>query len=255
MSFRHRFRTPSTSAADGSLDDFGYRLRVEALLNDIDHAAGLRDPALSSRLVELAVEFDSAGGTHPWDRRLDERARRALIGLAKSDRLALGDRWRRPVVFHTDARAIGHYVLDVSSAPGSWKPVNALWSSPQVTPGGESAWTFRAHKTRDAKQHHYRLVAGVDITAQTIVTFESLQAVDDAVERYGGRVAEMLIDLCDRGVRALWFPWSIVFEAELAVLHGERSRESFPVGLGVESTLWLTRPTVTAACVVPNDAA
>ena len=45
------------------------------------------------------------------------------------------------------------------------------------------------------------------------------------------------------GYESIGFSWTLIFEAEIAVLNGLRGQGAFPSGISVESSLWLAQPT------------
>lgn len=207
---------------------------------------GLDNAAMTEVMLSLSSQFDAAGCSDPPG----EGCRSPEIqDLLMSKLKICKDRFRHNFdfmdVFYSDYEKIDEQLFLPASSWDEinlhiWKPVGALWSSPAILTNEDSdvksSWTIRAAQYGDAIPHDYKLSHKRNNVNSLCI--EDLESAKKLIAKHGS-----FISLCraeyENGTNVLDFTWNLIFESEMAALLEEYDKDSFPCGIGVESSIWL----------------
>lgn len=202
--------------------------------------SALGEPGVTLALIELSSWL--TGSRRPLDAALNPSDRTVAHELLQelhdlSDMLAL--RMFRPAFLCSDTSAIRHdRFVDPAFAESptySWKPRDALWTSPLVQ-ADTSAWSLMSEQTGDTERHSHFLSLAHPPRDSTML-LKSLADADSLLISNGGLTTEAWRSLRRNGCGIVDFTWRCVLEAEISALLGERDPGAFPGGLGVECSL------------------
>ncbi len=163
---------------------------------------------------------------------------------------------RPPVRFSADAdrpaRRLVSPAAEYRAAAGTWKPLDALWTTPTLD-ASNSEWSIWT--AYNGEMRAFRLKEMFERPRAEHVTLLSSRADADALLARHGSVAAAARSLRRSGIRVIDFSWRCVLEAEIEAFRGRRSARSFPCGLGTACSLWLELPTATSLVQLPAQRA